>query len=70
MTKGIGIRKVNVMKKVSLLGGLLLTLAALFGVPHQAEAKKVCNLLCVQGLKCCIVQGQPTCVPIDTVCKR
>jgi hypothetical protein len=53
------------------LTGLLLVLVALAtSNPRPVEAKKVCNILCIQGFKCCIVRGEPTCVPIDTVCKR
>jgi hypothetical protein len=59
----------KVMKRMSLLGGLFLMLAAMFSASPRAEAARpVCNILCVPELKCCIVRGQPTCVPISTVC--
>lgn len=51
------------------LSGLILLLGTIAtAVTPRAEAKKVCNLLCVQGLKCCIVHGQPACVPESQVC--
>lgn len=57
-------------KMVLRLMGLLVLLSALISAtPRPAEAKKVCNILCTVGLKCCIVRGQPTCVPIETVCR-
>lgn len=57
-------------KTVVRLLGLMLVLGALASAPPQAEAKKVCNILCTVGFKCCIVRGQPTCVPLEQVCKR
>ena len=49
--------------------GVLLVIAALAASTPRAEAKKVCNLLCIQGFHCCIVKGHATCVPETQPCK-
>jgi hypothetical protein len=35
---------------------------------EQAQAKAVCNLLCIQGDHCCIIHNKATCVPNTQAC--
>ncbi|HSS51808.1 MAG TPA: hypothetical protein VLX28_22940 [Thermoanaerobaculia bacterium] len=57
------------MKKLRpLLLALPLTLTALASVP-SARAQAVCNLDCIIGYHCCIVDNQATCVPKSQPCQ-
>jgi hypothetical protein len=44
-----------------------LTLAAVFS-PVTPTATQVCNLLCIVGDHCCIIQQRPTCIPDTVAC--
>ena len=56
------------MKKLRpLLFALPLTFAALLSVP-SARAQAVCNLDCIIGDHCCIINNQATCVPKSQPC--